>query len=477
MWFLDGLGLSANARCEGTYTGLSLLAESRAGPVSPWIRQLVQLLMCAPPKWYTHKAMGRKFNIPIFYRSSIISTIKSARRNQDTRKRDFSPSVLDLGQVRFKIARHFGFCFGVENAIEIAYQALEQNPDKRVFLLSEMIHNPHVNGDLQARGVRFILTPSGEQLVDFKELSPEDIVIVPAFGTTVELFDKLQSLGINPLRYNATCPFVEKVWKRAAQLGEQGYSIIIHGRHNHEETRATFSHAVLSGPSIVIRDIEEARLLCKYIKHELPADQFLSDFKGLFSPGFDCRRDLLRIGVVNQTTMLATETQTISDLLRQAMLEHYGAQAQNHHFADTRDTLCYATSENQDSIYGLLKSGGDLAIVVGGYNSSNTSHLVELCQEQLPTYYIKDADEIIDGLQIRHLDMHVHQVVTSQNWLVTPGDRPVEVILTAGASCPDALVDEVLVKVARLAGVEDRIGAALDRFAADCVPELSTSIS
>ncbi len=407
--------------------------------------------------------MGRKFDIPIFYRSSIISTIKGARRVADSRKQDFSPSILDLGRVRFKIARHFGFCFGVENAIEIAYRALAENPDKRVFLLSEMIHNPQVNADLRERGVRFILSTEAAQLLPFEDLRPDDIVIVPAFGTTVELFAKLESLGINPKLYNATCPFVEKVWKRAAQLGEKGYTIVIHGKHTHEETRATFSHARLSAPSLVIRDLEEAQLLARYIRREQTLSSFSKDFAGRYSNEFDPALHLSRIGVVNQTTMLATETQEISSILRQSMQDYFGAAKLNEHFADTRDTLCYATSENQESIYQLLESGGDLAIVVGGYNSSNTSHLVELCQDRVPTYYIKAASELISATRIRHLDLKQKRVIESEDWLPI-SKSPIEILLSAGASCPDALVDEVLSKVCDLLLVQDKFASALTEF-------------
>ena len=201
----------------------------------------------------------KKFTIPEFYRSPIISSIKNRRRALDQRKRDLSPSVFSVGHLEFKIARHFGFCYGVENAIEIAFRALDENPGKRIFLLSEMIHNPMVNADLQARGVRFLMNTDGSQTILFSELRPDDVVIVPAFGTTVELFATLEGLGINPQSYNATCPFVEKVWNRSKQLGEGGYTVVIHGKHYHEETRATFSHAEQNAASIVIRNMEEAK--------------------------------------------------------------------------------------------------------------------------------------------------------------------------------------------------------------------------
>ncbi|MCB0337444.1 MAG: 4-hydroxy-3-methylbut-2-enyl diphosphate reductase [Bdellovibrionales bacterium] len=412
---------------------------------------------------YISSPMARQFDIPIFYRSRIISSIKRYRKENDRRKSDLSPSILDVGKIRFKIARHFGFCFGVENAIEIAYRALDENPDRRVFLLSEMIHNPRVNGDLQERGIRFLQTQYGEQLIPFEELTKDDIVIVPAFGTTVELFERLKGIGIDPQVYNTTCPFVERVWKRASELGTRGYTIIIHGKHTHEETRATFSHARLSGPSVVVRDREQALTLTKYMTGVLPVEEFATDFKGLVSEGFDPERDLQKVGVVNQTTMLASETQEISDLIKEALQRHYGAAEINNHYADTRDTLCYATSENQDATKGLIEAGGDLAIVVGGYNSSNTSHLVELLEEHVPTFYVKDAEEIISISEIRHLDLKNSQVKTTHQWLDAEKER-LEVLVTAGASCPDALVDEVVTKISSLMEQEQFLEAAIRKY-------------
>lgn len=407
--------------------------------------------------------MGRKFNIPIIYRSNAVAAIKQSRRAGDQRKHDFAPTILDLGAVRFKLARHFGFCFGVQNAIEIAYRALEENPGRRVFLLSEMIHNAQVNSDLESRGVQFILSTEGEQLVPFEELRADDIVIVPAFGTTVELFGRLRSLGIDPLRYNATCPFVEKVWKRSSQLGDGGYTVIIHGKNTHEETRATFSHAREKAPSLVIRDMAEAEALARYLRGEVAAANFQSDFAGRYSDGFQVERDLERIGVVNQTTMLATETQAISDLLRGAMIARYGEGEIERHFADTRDTLCYATSENQTSVSGLLEAGGDIAIVVGGYNSSNTSHLVEILEGHLPTFYIKDAAELLSADRIRCLDLHTGALVERSPWLPR-GKNPLDILVTAGASCPDTVVDQVMSRVAEFLEVSEQFMAALAPF-------------
>jgi 4-hydroxy-3-methylbut-2-enyl diphosphate reductase len=345
------------------------------------------------------------------------------------------------------LARFFGFCYGVENAIEIAYRAIEENPGKKIFLLSEMIHNPHVNADLISRGVRFLQTAEGEQLIPFSTLNSDDVVIVPAFGTTREIFEHLSALGVNPQSYNATCPFVEKVWKRGRQLAQQGYSIVIHGKHSHEETRATFSQIRVDGPSVVVRDRDEARLLGEYIRGERHADHFVTDFSGRFSEGFRVPEDLWRLGVVNQTTMLAEETHEIAQIVRGALVERYGEQAIGEHFADTRDTLCYATSENQRSMRSLLEQSADLAVVVGGYNSSNTSHLVELCEGKLPVYYVKDSDEIISRGEIRHLDLK-RGVIVSRGWL--PEKSVVEILVSAGASCPDAMVEAVLERIAGL---------------------------
>jgi 4-hydroxy-3-methylbut-2-enyl diphosphate reductase len=393
--------------------------------------------------------MPREFNVPLFYRSPVISVVKQARRGIDPRKRDLAPSVLDFGPVRFKIARHFGFCYGVENAIEIAYRALDENPDKRIFLLSEMIHNPHVNTDLRERGVRFLCETSGKQLIPFDELTPADVVIVPAFGTTLEIQSKLNERGINPYAYNTTCPFVEKVWKKSEEIGNQNYTIVVHGKRYHEETRATFSHAKSGAPVVVVLNLVEAKNLAKVICGEADREFFFEYFADSYSPGFEPDRDLKRIGVVNQTTMLATETQAIADLLRQAMVDRYGGEHIDEHFADTKDTLCYATKENQDATLALIEDRGDLALVVGGYNSSNTSHLVELCEAKMPTYFVRDAGEIESPQSIRHWDIHARTVCETTDWLPmdSTDDGPVDIILTAGASCPDALLDEVLCKV------------------------------
>ncbi len=360
----------------------------------------------------------------------------------DPRKKDFTPTELDFGPVKFYIARHFGFCYGVENAIEISYKALEENPDKRVFLLSQMIHNQEVNNDLTSKGIRFIMDTDGAQFIPWSDLGPDDIVIIPAFGTTLEIEQKLLDIGIRIEKYNTTCPFVEKVWKRSEKLGEQDHTIIIHGKHNHEETRATFSHSVKNAPSVIIKNMAEAKDLAKVIAKELSRDNFYTLFEGKYSKGFDPDIHFDKVGVVNQTTMLATETQAIADYIKQVMIGLYGDNYKDH-FADTRDTLCYATNDNQDATYGLLEEPADLAIVVGGYNSSNTSHIVELCEQKFPTYFINSAREIESKELINHFNYHKKERMKSGNWLP---DTP-KIILTSGASCPDTLVDEVMLKI------------------------------
>jgi 4-hydroxy-3-methylbut-2-enyl diphosphate reductase len=387
----------------------------------------------------------KKFNIPGFYRSPFISKIKEARRVKDFRKSDFSPTLLDFGPVRFYIARHFGFCYGVENAIEISYKTIEENQGKRIFLLSEMIHNPGVNDELSSRGVKFIMDAAGKQLIGWDELNKDDLVIIPAFGTTIEIQNKLNEIGIDPYKYNTTCPFVEKVWNRSHQLGEDNYTVIVHGKHYHEETRATFSHSLRNAHVLIVKNIDEAKFLSSVISGEKNDEEFYSFFKNKYSDGFDVKRDLNRIGVVNQTTMLATETQAIADYLKNTMLKKYGEEHLTEHFADTKDTLCYATNDNQEATYGLLEKDADFAIVVGGYNSSNTSHIVELCERKLKTYFISSAEKIISGKLISHFKLNEKAEILTEDYL--PVKKTVDIILTSGASCPDAVVDDILQKL------------------------------
>ncbi len=361
----------------------------------------------------------KNFDVPIIYHSPLISAIKKKRKEIDKMKKDLDPTLLDLGSIQFYLARHFGFCYGVENAIDIAFRTVEENPGKRIFLLSEMIHNPQVNDDLKAHGVSFLQDTYGKELISFDELTEEDIVVIPAFGTTLEIEAKLKKIGIQTEKYDTTCPFVEKVWNRSAAIAEKNYSIIIHGKPKHEETRATFSRAAINAPSIVVKDMLQAESLAGYILGKKNYADFYQEFAGQFSNGFNVENDLERIGVVNQTTMLASDTQSISDFLKQTMKTRFQLDDTNigERFADTRDTLCYATNDNQTAVIEMLHTEADLAIVVGGYNSSNTSHLVELCKEKLPTYFIKDDENILSANSIKHYLLDKKQEIISENYL------------------------------------------------------------
>lgn len=387
----------------------------------------------------------KKFNVPDFYRSPIITKVKQYRKIQDPRKRDNSPTVLNFGKINYLIARHFGFCYGVENAIDISFKAIEENEGKRIFLLSQMIHNPDVNNDLIERGVQFLQDTNGNQLINFDTLTSDDIVIIPAFGAPLNIISVLESKNIKTEKYNTTCPFVERVWKKSESIGKENYTIIIHGKHSHEETRATFSRSDKHSKAIVVRDLNDSKLLAEYILGNKNKEQFVIDFKDKYSESLNIETDFERIGVINQTTMLASETEEIADFFKTLMIKKYGEETISNHFADTRDTLCYATNENQDATYGLLNVEADLAIVVGGYNSSNTSHLVELCERKFSTFFISSEKEIIDENTIQHFDYPNKKLLITKNFL--PKHTPLNVIITSGASCPDSIVEGVLNKI------------------------------
>lgn len=397
----------------------------------------------------------KSFEVPTGYRSNLISAIKQKRKEQDKLKKDFSPTLLDFGPLKIYLARHFGFCYGVENAINIAYKTIEENQGKRIYLLSEMIHNPQVNADLTKRGVQFLQDTLGNELIPLNTLNSDDVVIIPAFGTTLELEEKIKAKGIDIQKYNTTCPFVEKVWNRSEQIAKKGYSIIIHGKPKHEETRATFSHAASNTPSLVLNDMDEAIVLGNYMLGKINLEAFEQQFKGRYSTQFDPLTHLDKIGVVNQTTQLATDTQAISDYLRNIIIQKFGVENIKEHFADTRDTLCYATNDNQSAVIGLLETPADLAIVMGGKNSSNSSHLVELCEQKLPTYFIDDASKIIDQDQIQKTNWKNKETVIVSDYL--PKKEVVSILMTSGASCPDAVVEAVIHKIAAFYGVEDKL--------------------
>ncbi len=399
----------------------------------------------------------KQFTIPNIYRSNLISQIKESRKAADKLKKDFSPTLLNLGPVHIYLARHFGFCYGVENAIEIAFNTIEQNQGKRIFLLSEMIHNPQVNADLIARGVQFLQDTYGKQLIPFDSLTADDVVIIPAFGTTLEIEAMLKAKGIAVEKYNTTCPFVEKVWNRSEQIAAKGYSIVVHGKPKHEETRATFSHASANTPTVVVNDMQETIELAKYMTGEKAPADFYTEFKGRFSAGFDITKDLQKIGVVNQTTQLASDTQAISDYLKEVILKHHQLDQSSisTRFADTRDTLCYATNDNQSAVKGMLDTEAEIAIVIGGHNSSNSSHLVELCEAKYPTYFIDGPEKLLNKERILHCNWHTKEMSTIDGYL--PNANPLRIVMTSGASCPDAVVEQVIRKIAGFYGVDNQL--------------------
>lgn len=406
----------------------------------------------------------KTFNVPEFYRSPIITKVKQFRKIQDPRKKSNLPSVIDYGSVKYYIARHFGFCYGVENAIEIAFKALNENPGKNIYLLSQMIHNPDVNADLTNQGVKFLQDTYGNQLIPFDVLTANDIVMIPAFGAPLQLIELLEKKGIKTEKYNTTCPFVERVWKKSEQIGKSKHTIIIHGKYNHEETRSTFSRSEKDSEAvIVIRDLEEAKLLAEYLHGNKTQTAFEMEFKGKFSKGFNVDEHFLKIGVINQTTMLATETEEITNYLKEQMIIKFGEEKIKDHFADTHDTLCYATNENQDATYGLLETDADIAIVVGGYNSSNTSHLVELCEKKFKTFFISGASEIISSNEIKHFDCPNKITLTTSSFL--PDKPELKIIITSGASCPDSALDAVIHKINSLRNVSISNEQAIEKLA------------
>lgn len=392
--------------------------------------------------------------VPNHYAGSIIQKIKDFRRVEG-RKR-LEPTLLKIGRLEVLVPRHFGFCFGVERAIHMAFSAVGERPQKRTFLVSEIIHNQLVNDELRERGIRFLFDGKGERRVGEEEIETDDVVLIPAFGTTLQIEESLQRSGIDTTteefrrNYDTTCPFVSKVWKRGENLGREGYTIVIHGKYKHEETQATHSHTRPHAKSLVVLDRNEAARVRDFIVGKLNLGEFRKLFEGKWSDGFDPEKDLERVAVVNQTTMLAEETQEVAKILRQAMRVRYGEEDLDYHCADTSDTLCYATNQNQNATRGVLDSNAALAVIVGGYNSSNTSHLAEICSEALPSYLISSHGELLSRDRIRHFDLRAKDLVITEDWL--PDKLPARLVVTSGASCPDVLMNQVIERIAGFFG-------------------------
>jgi len=399
------------------------------------------------------------------YQSTLCEAIKRLKRTKE--RSSASPAELDFGAVRYVLPSHFGFCLGVQNAIERAYEAITENPGRRVFMLSELIHNPFVNEDLLARGLRYLQTDKGRPLADpvtgrlwWDSLARGDLVIVPAFGATDEDKRRLIERGIPLNQHDATCMLVEKVWKAARRYGQLGYTVIIHGKHEHEETKATFSNSAKYAPSLILRDCHEAELLAEIILAATPGEaraRFLEHFSGRHTPDFDPVRDLDRLAVVNQTTLLRNETLRIIDFLERAFIRKHGAAALAEHLcADSRgDTLCYATQVNQDALARALERPLDAAIVVGGKNSSNTFQLFRLCEARFGerAFYIQSERNILSRAAVEHFVYPYHPEdpregrVVCRPFLASEIPSPLRLLITGGASCPDGLIQQVVARV------------------------------
>jgi len=360
------------------------------------------------------------------YHSTLVAEIKE------------SGYTYTAGRLTLHLAREFGFCYGVERAVDYAYQARTRFPDRTVFLTGEIIHNPHVNDKLRALGIRFLSDP-GEEL---DRVTTDDVVILPAFGVTIEMLSRLSSLGCTLV--DTTCGSVLNVWKNVRRYTQDGFTSVIHGKHWHEETEATASQALQSarGRYLVVYDKAEARIVCDYICGKGDRAAFLAHFQDGTSPGFDPDVDLGRIGLANQTTMLMSESLEIGEMFRAAMLERYGEAEIGERYR-AFDTICSATQDRQDAVIRLLQDERvDLMIVIGGYNSSNTCNLAHICSDQVPTYHIAEPGCLISGDVIRHRPVGLKSERDSTGWLSAAG--PIAVGLTSGASTPDNLVEQVV---------------------------------
>ena len=364
--------------------------------------------------------------------------------------------VLALGDLTFKLAGEFGFCYGVDRAVEYAYETRTKFPDKRIFLVGEIIHNPHVNSKLRAMGVVFLERPDGAEL-GLSPVTPDDVVILPAFGVTVRDFDRLRAIGC--VLVDTTCGSVLNVWKRVESYAKDGFTAIIHGKYYHEETKATSSQVTKypEGHYVVVRDMAQAREVCDYVEGAgspkgLPdgrRERFLQNFAGKVSPGFDPDRDLTRVGVANQTTMLSGESLAIAAELRTSMTKRYGEAALAGHFR-TFDTICSATQDRQDAVLKLIAEPLDLMVVIGGYNSSNTTHLAAICHEKVPTYHVEDASCIDpEAGAIRFRPVGDQEEQRRGGWLPA---GPVTIGITAGASTPNNKIGETIVRIAATRG-------------------------
>jgi 4-hydroxy-3-methylbut-2-enyl diphosphate reductase len=376
------------------------------------------------------------------YHSAVVEALKS------------NNYTLTVGPLTFRLAREFGFCYGVDRAVEYAYETRTKFPDRRLFLVGEIIHNPHVNEKLRAMGITLLVQPADGEF-DFSPVAPDDVVIMPAFGVTIRDFERLRAIGC--VLVDTTCGSVLNVWKRVESYARDGYTAIIHGKHYHEETKATASQVMKypGGRYLVVRDMNEAQSVCHFIEHGGDVERLQRQFGRAVSPGFDFERDLDRVGIANQTTMLSGESLAIAEQVRQSMVRRYGMTELEEHFRSF-DTICSATQERQDAVLALLKEPLDVMVVVGGYNSSNTCHLAALVhQHGVATYHIEDADAVdVSTGALRYQPIGTKSEAVTRDWL---GVSRI-IGITAGASTPNNKVGETIVRISAVAGIDLQAG-------------------
>ena len=355
--------------------------------------------------------------------------------------------LISVGDVTVRLAKQFGFCYGVERAIDLAYAARKVFKDRRLFIVGEIIHNPEVNEQISSLGIKNLMGQNKQ--ANMEDLQPDDVVIVPAFGTELSTLQQIKELGCQIV--DTTCGDVMSVWKRVRKYASESATSIIHGKAEHEETKATSSRALGDGKGhyLVVLTLAETDYVCDYIRHGGDKAAFLEKFRNAHSPGFDPDLHLQTVGVANQTTMLRGETEEVQRRIRQAILDRDGPElgAKNFRFFDT---ICGATQERQDALRELLNVPLNLLLVVGGYNSSNTSHLAEMGEEKLPTYFVLNASRLLSNHEILHYDLHQRQEVIASDWLPS---GPIVVGITAGASCPNNLIEETLLRLFELRGI------------------------
>ena len=409
--------------------------KAASGSTLPSVKQ------AAGPDVYFRKGFGLKSEV-----QSELAADYNGRLVDLLRDRDF---CLQAGDTTVRLAREFGFCYGVERAVDYAYQTRKKFPDRKVYLAGEIIHNPHVNTKLRDMGVEILeIGPNG---IDYSKVAPEDVVILPAFGVTIHDFETLRGIGC--VMVDTTCGSVLNVWKRVESYARDGFTSLIHGKYYHEETRATASQAskYANAPYFVVRNMEEAKVVCEFIEGRITSDQLMTRFAHAASPGFDPERDFQRIGVANQTTMLARESLAIGVEVGQAMARARGEDYAKANFR-TFDTICSATQERQDAVLELLQHNVDVMVVIGGYNSSNTISLAALCAEKVRTYHIEDASAIDPGTgSVVHRLPAAKSDVTENGWLSSPGE--LRVGITAGASTPNNKIGDAVARIFATRGV------------------------